>query len=108
MGAFREIPNVYICFDSDLAGRTGTERVARLIPHARIVRLPEEVGDGGDVTEFFVRLGRSPEEFARLLEAAQPLPEKQANQTFSQQSRSKTVNEEVERLKQSIAIEDLI
>jgi DNA primase len=72
--AFREILRVYVCFDNDAAGRAGAEHVARLIPHARIVRLPEEVGEGGDVTDFFVRLGRSPGEFTSLLEAAQPLP----------------------------------
>src|SRR3989454_7905174 len=44
--AFREIPQVYICFDNDGPGLAGAERVARMIPHARILRLPEEVGDG--------------------------------------------------------------
>src|SRR5205809_5849633 len=75
--AFREIPRVYVCFDNDDAGRAGAERVARLIPHARIVRLPDEIGEGGDATDFFVRLGRSREEFVSLLEAARPLPEEQ-------------------------------
>src|SRR5439155_17078888 len=75
--AFREIPTIYTCFDNDGAGRAGAERVARLVPQARIVRLPEEVGEGGDVTDFFVRLGRSPEDLVRLLEAAQPLSEEQ-------------------------------
>src|SRR5437879_6522235 len=46
----RGIPSIYMCFDSDAAGRTGAERVAQLIPRARIVRLPEDVGEGGDVT----------------------------------------------------------
>src|SRR5205809_5753192 len=75
--ALREIPRVYVCFDNDDAGRAGAERVARLIPHARIVRLPDEIGEGGDATDFFVRLGRSREEFVSLLEAARPLPEEQ-------------------------------
>src|SRR5947209_5873254 len=56
--AFANIPEVYICYDRDEAGAKGSERVASLIPHARIVELPEEVGDGGDVTDFFVRLGK--------------------------------------------------
>src|SRR5947207_3137130 len=73
--ALRGVPTLYMCFDNDDAGRAGAERVARLIPHARIVWLPDEVGEGGDVTDFFVRLGRSREEFLRLLEVAQPLPE---------------------------------
>src|SRR5712691_3000461 len=50
--AFRDISTIYVCFDNDTAGREGAERVARLIPQARIVRLPEEVGEGGDVTDF--------------------------------------------------------
>ena len=31
-------------------GKDGALRVARLIPHAKIVELPAEVGEGGDVT----------------------------------------------------------
>ncbi len=72
--ALRQIPAVSICFDNDAAGRSGTARVARLIPHARIALLPDEVGDGGDVTDYFVRLNKNREDFEALLEAAQPLP----------------------------------
>src|SRR5439155_25844398 len=108
--AFREIPQVYICFDNDAAGRAGAERVARLIPHARLVRLPEEVGDGGDVTDFFVRLGRGREEFGDLLEAARPLPEEQRRTQPAAMPTEAGVprNNEVDRLKRSLAIEDLI
>jgi DNA primase len=56
---FKEIPNVYICFDHDAAGKAGARKLVRLIPHARIVEFQEEVGEGGDVTDFFVRLGRN-------------------------------------------------
>ena len=52
--AFAEIPEVYICYDRDAAGRNGAVRVAQLIPHAKFVELPEDVGEGGDVTDFFV------------------------------------------------------
>src|SRR5207244_5200418 len=81
-----------------------------MIPHARLVRLPEDVGGGGDVTDFFVRLGRSREEFIGLLEAAQVLPEEQrAKQPAAMRPQAGAPrNEEVERLKRSIAIEDLI
>lgn len=108
--AFCEIPNVYICFDNDTAGRIGAERVARLIPHARLVLLPEQVGEGGDVTDFFVRLGRGREEFLSLLEAARPLPE--AAHAPAPASRrapdGATQDSEVSQLKSSVAIEDLI
>src|SRR5213593_3097681 len=72
--AFKEIPEVYLCFDRDEAGRQGAANVARLLPHARIVELPEEVGDGGDVTDFFVRLGRGADEFRVFLDQAKPAP----------------------------------
>lgn len=73
--AFTEIPEVYVCFDRDEAGRNGAFRVARMIPQAQIVELPEEVGPGGDVTDFFVRLGHSREDFEHLLETASPAPD---------------------------------
>jgi DNA primase len=108
--AFREIPDVFICFDNDAAGLAGAERVARLIPHARIVRLPEDVGIGGDVTDFFVRLARSREDFLRLLEAAQPLPEEKrtAIRAWKRESGRLGEDNEVDRLKSGIAIEDVI
>jgi len=109
--ALREIPSIYMCFDNDAAGRAGAERVARLIPHARIVRLPEEVGHGGDVTDFFVRMGRSREEFLRLLEAAQPLPKEKCS-TVPALKRAPVWaanrGEEVDRLKSGVAIEEFI
>jgi DNA primase len=71
---FDPIHSIYVCFDNDDAGREGAQRVAEVIPRARIIRLPEEVGESGDVTDFFVRLGRGRDEFERLLAAAQPLP----------------------------------
>jgi hypothetical protein len=45
--------------DNDTAGRSGAAKVSRLIPRARIIELPEEVGPGGDVTDYFVRLKHS-------------------------------------------------
>ena len=79
-GVFREewaravaaIPEIYVCFDRDDAGQRGAERVAGLLPDARIVELPEEAGPGGDVTDFFVRLGKSREDFLVLLKRARP------------------------------------
>src|SRR2546428_6126248 len=71
---FLAIPAVFICFDRDDAGRAGALRVARMIPGAKIVELPEEVGDGGDVTDFVVRLGKTRGGFLALLTQAAPPP----------------------------------
>jgi len=80
-GAFRaewatdlkSIPEVFLCFDRDEAGRKGALRVGQLLPHGRIVQLPEDVGAGGDVTDFFVRLGHTRDDFSALLDTATPV-----------------------------------
>jgi DNA primase len=79
-GALKKINEVYVCFDRDNAGRNGAKLVALMLPQARIVELPENVGVGGDVTDFFVRLKRSREDFVELLDRAKPvqLPEQKA------------------------------
>ncbi len=108
--ALKEIPKAFICFDNDTAGRLGTERVARLVPQARAVRLPDEVGGGGDVTDYFVRLGKGREDFQKLLEAAKPLPPKETGPPLSLERNliPTTPDEDVARLKSMILIEDLI
>ena len=108
--ALREVPKVFICFDNDAAGKLGARRVARLIPHARLVRLPEEVGVGGDVTDFFARLGKSREEFLGLLEAAELMPQKDPALLPEQEMHRivTTPDEEVERLKSLVTIESIV
>ena len=108
--AFSEIPHVYVCFDNDAVGLAGAKRVAKLIPHARIVRLPKEVGNGGDVTDFFVRLGRSREEFLHLLEAAEPLPQQDVltNVKLGRVRSHPATHNDAEQVKLRVAIEDLV
>lgn len=108
--AFLETPEIYVCFDRDEAGRRGAEGVARMIPQARIVRLPEEVGSCGDVTDLFVRLGKTREDFVRLLDAARPLsPGDAPPSTPLVNGRHRMEPDaEVMLLKGSLAIEDLI
>lgn len=70
---FAQCKTVYICYDHDLAGRTGAAKVAALFgERARIVQLPDEVGDKGDITDYFVKLKRTDADFAELLTTAEP------------------------------------
>ena len=71
---FLSIPEVLICLDRDDAGREGARRIEQFIPHAKLVTLPDDVGPGGDITDFFVRLGRTRDDFLRLLDEATPIP----------------------------------
>jgi len=105
------IPEIYICFDRDEPGREGGARVARLIPHARIVELPEEVGAGGDVTDFFVRLGRTAQDFEALLETAKPsVPSEPPPAPEPPQAKAAVspMRERIERAKASVALEELV
>jgi DNA primase len=110
--ALRSIKEVYLCFDRDHAGKTGAKIVALMIPEAKVIELPEEVGQGGDVTDFFVRLKRSREDFLRLLEAAKPTP--QTHQAPSPHTRKPMQNTEslfaqrTERIKREMPIEKVI
>jgi DNA primase len=79
---FFGIPEVYVCFDLDEAGKQGALRVARFIQHARIVTLPAEVGEKGDLTDYFVRLKHSAADFEALLRQAEPLSEERIERSL--------------------------
>jgi CHC2 zinc finger len=88
----------------------GADRVARLIPRARIVRLPAEVGEHGDVTDFFVRLDRTREDFLRLLGKAQPMPAREETHGAGtvKVSRWSAVSGDTSDITSQIKIEELI
>lgn len=67
---FEEIDHIYVCFGRDLSSDRAAERIALIMPRATLVNLPEEVGPGGSVSDFFVRLGQNQDEFEKLLAAA--------------------------------------
>lgn len=102
---FRDIPNVYLCFDNDEAGRNGAARVAALIPYARAITWPAEIGEGGDVTDFFVQLRKTAEDFRVLLQAAYPLP---VEPPVVKSTPSRSADAEIDRVKSSVAIEDIV
>ncbi len=67
---FFEGKNVYVVFDNDKAGREGIMKVCRALPHAMVIPLPPEVGEHGDVTDFFVKLHKNEDDFRRLMGVA--------------------------------------
>lgn len=105
----RMVPTIYVCFDNDDAGHDGIERVVALIPQARVVELPPEIGEGGDVTDFFVRLGKSGPDFMTLLEDAKPGSSELETSAQSSSRRSPAKRAaDLERLKGSVRIEEVI
>lgn len=104
---FQPIKQVYIVFDKDRAGRTGADKAARLIPHAKIFAWPEYVEEGTDVTDFFVTLRRGEAEFRRWLSGAReiPIPVEMAEDKRTPKHAS---SPEVQELKASVCIEEIV
>jgi hypothetical protein len=75
------------------------------------VELPSDVGDGGDVTDFFVRLGRSSEDFERLLSEARlgpPIPLTALGPAGTREDAHSTEREQIERIKHAVPIERVV
>ena len=68
---------------------------------------PPEVGDAGDVTDFFVRLSKSDADFRQLLAESTPLAPANTPATETWRSRPQAASD-VKRLKDSIQIERVI
>lgn len=74
----KETKAVYVCFDNDEAGRKGAERVAKMVENGGfetyIITLPPEVGEHGDITDYFIKVGGSVDDlFGKY---AKPYPER--------------------------------
>ncbi len=69
---------IYICFDNDDAGKKGAERVAKMLENGGdetyIITLPQEVGEGGDITDYLVKLNGNPDDL--FSKYAKEYPEK--------------------------------
>jgi DNA primase len=105
---FESISEVYICFDNDAPGREGTLRVTRFVPQAKIAELPNEVGESGDVTDFFVRLGRNREDFLKLLQDAKPAPSEPDTPRLTAKTRNSDSRERIDRIKNDNPIVQVI
>jgi hypothetical protein len=65
----RKVPNVFLCFERRSESIQVALGVRELVPGARIVTLPPEVGQGG-LYEFFVELEQTAADFRALLTRA--------------------------------------
>ena len=86
IGLIAKDMKVYICYDNDTAGRKGADRVAKMIAEAGNrsvykIELPQEVGDGGDITDYLLELNGSIDDlFGKL---AREYPEKIDTSNFT-------------------------
>ncbi|HRR39323.1 MAG TPA: toprim domain-containing protein [Candidatus Paceibacterota bacterium] len=87
------VSKIYICFDNDETGKKGAERVAKMVKNDEnktyIITLPEEVGESGDITDYFTKLnGNSDDLFDKY---AKEYPEKIDTSQFKPLSSSELI-----------------
>jgi DNA primase len=105
---------IYVCFDRDEAGARGAETVKSLLPRATIVTLPAEVGERGDISDYFVTLGNTVADFEILLATAAAEEEDAANPAGNENRRrdrspgQKATDRRAMRLKRAIPLESVV
>jgi hypothetical protein len=57
----KKAKKIYVCYDNDEAGKKGSIRVLKMLEKVGLrnihqITLPEEVGDGGDITDYLTKL----------------------------------------------------
>ena len=62
--------NIYVCFDNDEAGIKGAINVNRFLLRSWTMELPKEIGEHGDVTDFFTKLKMITQDFVGLASQA--------------------------------------
>ncbi len=102
------VPHLYVCYDRDAAGRAGTRRVAQLLAAVRVVELPDEVGLGGDVTDYFVKLQRTREDFLALMDGARPYVPEPVPATPPPPHPRTRIYADAARAKEGVRLEDLV
>ena len=65
--------DVYVCYDHDDAGYKGIERITKMMPMIKTIWLPHEVGEHGDITDYFIKLKKTKNDFKALMNIAVPL-----------------------------------
>ncbi|PWA11093.1 hypothetical protein DCC39_10365 [Pueribacillus theae] len=67
---------VYICYDSDNAGKTGAEKVAKTLinqPDTVVYNIDLQLEDGEDVTDYFIKYKKTKDDFLMLMKHAQKI-----------------------------------
>jgi len=108
---FKNIKEVYICFDNDVPGKTGAIMVAKKLSRISgikiyIVTLPEKIKSGkkGDITDYFVEFNGTVEE---LLSWAKPFNKEKSDGNEEEEEEEKE-NKQVAILRKNILDEDNI
>lgn len=93
---FESIETVYVCYDTDKAGKEGALKTASLFEgKAKIVELPNEKDQKVDVTDYFIAQKHTSDDFQKLLDEAKPVKVNK-DFTFSKESENITIHPSVD------------
>ena len=111
--AFEDVARVFICFDRNAASQAAAENVKAILPKARIVALPADVGERGGISEFFVGLKRTRVDFDLLLAAAAAREEHARTAADSrlgaeEEARRRTVIRRAERVRDAVPLQKIV
>lgn len=98
------IDRVYVCFDRSGASERAAGKIVKLLPHAIVVTLPEEVGPGGGIAECVARLGYTRNDFEGLFARASCGPIAEADES----SAAARFAKRAERIKAALPIAKVI
>jgi DNA primase len=83
---------VFVCLDNDKAGRDGTLRICNMMPNVKTIPLPPDVGEHGDITDFFIKLGHTKQDF-EFLASVSSAPPRQVEKPIKKKRVSKKIRE---------------
>ncbi len=63
---------LFVCFDNDEAGKNGVVRITRMNPLIKCIPLIRDLGQHGDITDFFTHGGKK-SDFEILMKVARPI-----------------------------------
>lgn len=108
--AFEGVSRIYICFDRSLSGAAAAKKVQRLMPRARIVTLPPDVGEGGNVTTYFIDRRNTATDFQMLLAKAESEAGDPPAIPFVRvpQPSSKSARKRAERVRRTVRLIDIV
>jgi hypothetical protein len=107
---FDGIEDVFICFRRSVASDAAAKKVQRILPRARIARLPAAVGEGGTVSDYLLRLLRTNRDFEVLLASGVAMDDAtgQSPQVQLFRPANKAQERRAERLRKRVRLHDVV
>jgi DNA primase len=107
---FDGIEDVFICFRRSATSDVAAKHVQKIVPRARVARLPADAGENGSIADYFLRLLRTERDFEILLagRAAAIGSTRQPPQVNSFRPASKAHERWAERLRKNVRMHDVV